>query len=64
MAYSSQNDLEIDLKIGDVVVVLKKKSEGYYKGTNETSGKTGVFPARFVESCASKSSSNNESRSS
>ncbi|XP_067944588.1 E3 ubiquitin-protein ligase SH3RF3-like [Watersipora subatra] len=63
MAYPAQGDLELDLKVGDVVVVLKKKSEGWYKGTNETSGKTGIFPARFVQSFSS-SSSGNESRSS
>ena len=62
MAYPAQDDVEIDLKVGDVVVVLKKKGEGWYKGTNETTGKTGVFPACFVQSVAA--SSGNESRSS
>lgn len=49
-AYPAQSDVELDLKVGDVVSVLKKKSEGWYKGMNETTGKTGVFPACFVQS--------------
>lgn len=49
-AYPAQSDIELDLKVGDVVTVLKRKSEGWYKGLNETTGKTGVFPACFVQS--------------
>ena len=51
MAYPAKGDLELDMKVGDIVVVLKKKSEGWYKGTNETTGKSGIFPACFVQSC-------------
>lgn len=54
MAYPAQGDLELDMKAGDIVVVLKKKSEGWYKGTNETTGKSGIFPACFVQSCPSQ----------
>ena len=58
-AYPAQSDVELDLKVGDVVTVLKKKSEGWYKGVNETTGKSGVFPACFVQSLPVTSTAQN-----
>ncbi|MGH0144104.1 UNVERIFIED_CONTAM: hypothetical protein FKN15_063011 [Acipenser sinensis] len=48
--YPPQSEAEIELKEGDVVFVLKKREDGWYKGTLQRSGRTGLFPGSFVES--------------
>ncbi|XP_041128487.1 E3 ubiquitin-protein ligase SH3RF3-like [Polyodon spathula] len=48
--YPPQSEAEIELKEGDVVFVHKKREDGWYKGTLQRSGKTGLFPGSFVES--------------
>lgn len=50
-AYPPNSEYEIELRVGDVVYVLKKRDDGWYKGTLHRNGKTGLFPASFVESC-------------
>ncbi|KAK5890591.1 hypothetical protein CesoFtcFv8_014098 [Champsocephalus esox] len=48
--YPPQNEAEIELREGDVVFVHKKREDGWYKGTLQRTGKTGLFPSSFVES--------------
>lgn len=49
--YPPNSEYELELRIGDVVYVHKKRDDGWYKGTLHRTGKTGLFPASFVESC-------------
>ncbi|OWF54497.1 E3 ubiquitin-protein ligase SH3RF1-like isoform X1 [Mizuhopecten yessoensis] len=49
--YPPQSDIELELKIGDIVNVHKKRDDGWYKGTQQRTGKTGLFPGNFVEKC-------------
>ncbi len=47
-SYEPENEDEIALNVGDVVVVVNKEvCEGWWEGT--VGGKTGVFPNNFVE---------------
>ncbi|XP_053398496.1 E3 ubiquitin-protein ligase SH3RF1-like [Mercenaria mercenaria] len=46
--YPAQSEIELDLKIGDVIYVHKKRDDGWFKGTLQRSGKTGLFPGTFV----------------
>uniref|UniRef100_A0A8C6Q835 RING-type E3 ubiquitin transferase n=3 Tax=Nothobranchius TaxID=28779 RepID=A0A8C6Q835_NOTFU len=48
--YPPQSEAEIELREGDVVFVHKKRDDGWYKGTLQRSGQTGLFPGSFVES--------------
>jgi E3 ubiquitin-protein ligase SH3RF len=41
--------IELDLMVGDIVYVTKKREDGWFKGTLQRSGKTGLFPGSFVE---------------
>lgn len=47
--YPPNTDYELELKIGDIVYVHKKREDGWFKGTLERNGKTGLFPGSFVE---------------
>lgn len=47
--YPPQSEAEIELKEGDVVYVHKKREDGWYKGTLQRTGRTGLFPGSFVE---------------
>lgn len=47
--YPPNSEYELELRVGDVVLVHKKRDNGWYKGTHQRSGKTGLFPASFVE---------------
>lgn len=47
--YPAQSEIELDLKIGDIIYVHKKREDGWFKGTLTRSGKTGLFPGSFVE---------------
>ncbi|XP_076117620.1 E3 ubiquitin-protein ligase SH3RF3-like isoform X2 [Mytilus galloprovincialis] len=49
--YPPQSDVELELKVGDVVCVHKKREDGWFKGTLQRLGKTGLFPGSFVEKC-------------
>lgn len=48
-SYPAQTEIELDLKIGDLIYVHKKRDDGWFKGTLQRSGKTGLFPGSFVE---------------
>ncbi|XP_022256645.1 SH3 domain-containing RING finger protein 3-like, partial [Limulus polyphemus] len=48
--YPPNSEYELELKIGDVVYVHKKRDDGWYKGTLQRTGRVGLFPASFVES--------------
>uniref|UniRef100_A0A3Q2Y119 RING-type E3 ubiquitin transferase n=1 Tax=Hippocampus comes TaxID=109280 RepID=A0A3Q2Y119_HIPCM len=48
--YPPQSEAEIELREGDVVFVHKKRDDGWYKGTLQRTGQTGLFPGSFVES--------------
>ncbi|KAJ8012997.1 hypothetical protein DPEC_G00048710 [Dallia pectoralis] len=47
--YPPQSEAEIELREGDVVFVHKKREDGWYKGTLQRTGRTGLFPGSFVE---------------
>lgn len=47
--YPPNSEYELELRIGDVIYVHKKRDDGWYKGTQQRTGKTGLFPASFVE---------------
>ncbi|XP_055592428.1 E3 ubiquitin-protein ligase SH3RF1-like [Uranotaenia lowii] len=47
--YPPNSEYELELRIGDIVLVHKKRDNGWYKGTHQRTGKTGLFPASFVE---------------
>ncbi|KAL4608860.1 SH3 domain-containing RING finger protein 3-like isoform X1 [Arapaima gigas] len=48
--YPPQSEAEIELKEGDIVFVHKKRDDGWYKGTLQRTGRSGLFPGSFVES--------------
>ncbi|XP_016354148.1 SH3 domain-containing RING finger protein 3-like [Sinocyclocheilus anshuiensis] len=48
--YPPQSEAEIELKEGDVVFVHKKREDGWFKGTLQRTGRTGLFPSSFMES--------------
>ncbi|KAL4229731.1 E3 ubiquitin-protein ligase sh3rf3 [Mactra antiquata] len=50
--YPAQSEIELDLKVGDIIYVHKKRDDGWYKGTLQRSGKTGLFPGSFVQKCS------------
>lgn len=47
--YPPNSDFELELEEGDVVIVHKKREDGWIKGTLVRNGKTGLFPKSFVE---------------
>ncbi|XP_064482019.1 E3 ubiquitin-protein ligase SH3RF3-like isoform X2 [Ornithodoros turicata] len=47
--YPPNSEYELELKQGDIVYVHKKRDDGWYKGTLQRTGKTGLFPGSFVE---------------
>lgn len=49
--YPPNSDHELELKVGDMVHVHKKRDDGWFKGTLVRTGKVGLFPGSFVESC-------------
>lgn len=49
VAYPPQHEAELELRVGDIVFVTKKRQDGWYKGTLERNGKTGIFPGSFVD---------------
>lgn len=48
-SYPPNSDYELEMKVGDVVYVHKKRDSGWYKGTHAQTGKIGLFPSSFVE---------------
>ncbi|CAG2172055.1 unnamed protein product [Oppiella nova] len=49
-ALGANSEYELELQVGDIVYVHKKREDGWYKGTLQRTGKTGLFPGPFVES--------------
>jgi len=49
--YPPNSELELELWVGDIIYVHKKHEDGWYKGTQQRTGRTGLFPASFVEGC-------------
>lgn len=48
--YPPNSEYELELQLNDIIYVHKKREDGWYKGTQQRTGKTGLFPASFVES--------------
>ncbi|KAI5732901.1 hypothetical protein M8J76_005457 [Diaphorina citri] len=48
--YPPNSEYELELRVGDLIYVHKKRDDGWYKGTLQRTGRTGLFPASFVES--------------
>ncbi|KAL4709234.1 hypothetical protein ACJJTC_010534 [Scirpophaga incertulas] len=49
--YPPNSEYELELKVDDIVIVSRKRGDGWYKGTLQRTGRTGLFPASFVQSC-------------
>lgn len=49
MPYPPNSEFELELRVGDIIYVHKKRDDGWYKGTQPRTGRTGLFPASFVE---------------
>lgn len=49
MAYPPNSEYELELNVGDLVLVNKKRENGWYRGVHLRNGKSGLFPASFVE---------------
>ncbi|XP_020706290.2 E3 ubiquitin-protein ligase SH3RF3-like isoform X2 [Athalia rosae] len=47
--YPPNSEFELELRVGDIIHVHKKRDDGWYKGTLQRTGRTGLFPASFVE---------------
>lgn len=47
--YPPNSEFELELAVGDIVYVHKKRDNGWYKGTHQKNGKVGLFPSSFVE---------------
>ncbi|XP_043797592.1 E3 ubiquitin-protein ligase SH3RF3-like isoform X2 [Apis laboriosa] len=47
--YPPNSEFELELRVGDIIYVHKKRDDGWYKGTQPRTGRTGLFPASFVE---------------
>uniref|UniRef100_A0A673Y009 E3 ubiquitin-protein ligase SH3RF1 n=1 Tax=Salmo trutta TaxID=8032 RepID=A0A673Y009_SALTR len=50
VSYPPQSDAELELKEGDIVFVHRKREDGWFKGTLQRNGRTGLFPGSFVDS--------------
>ncbi|KAK7871060.1 hypothetical protein R5R35_007261 [Gryllus longicercus] len=48
--YPPMSEHELELRVGDIIYVHRKRDDGWYKGTQQRTGRTGLFPASFVES--------------
>ena len=49
MNYPANGPEELNLKEGDLVIVHNRNLDGWCRGTHVSTGKTGHFPATFVE---------------
>ena len=47
--YPASSQYELDLKEGDIVVLIKKREDGWCKGMLQKNGTNGLFPFSFVE---------------
>ena len=53
MSYPANGPGELDLNEGDIIIVHKRRPDGWFRGTHLSSGKTGHFPSTFVEKLSS-----------
>ncbi|XP_023322366.1 putative uncharacterized protein DDB_G0271606 [Eurytemora carolleeae] len=47
--FPASSDYEIELQVGDVISLVKRREDGWCKGILHRTGKTGLFPSSFVE---------------
>ncbi|XP_063905208.1 E3 ubiquitin-protein ligase SH3RF1 isoform X3 [Zophobas morio] len=47
--YPPNSEYELELQKDDLIYVHKKRDDGWYKGTLQRTGRTGLFPASFVK---------------
>lgn len=47
--YPAHSRFELSLSVGDIIIVQKKRDNGWYKGELTRTGQVGLFPANFVE---------------
>lgn len=47
--YRPQNDDELELLEGDIVLVMEKCDDGWYVGSSQRTGFFGTFPGNYVE---------------
>lgn len=47
--YPANSRFELSLNVGDIVILQKKRENGWYKGELTRTGQVGLFPANFVE---------------
>lgn len=47
--YPANSRFELSLNVGDIVILQKKRDNGWYKGELHRTGQIGLFPANFVE---------------
>jgi E3 ubiquitin-protein ligase SH3RF len=47
--YPANSRFELSLNVGDIVILQKKRDNGWYKGELCRTGQVGLFPANFVE---------------
>jgi hypothetical protein len=45
--YKSDRDDELTLKLGDILNVIEKRADGWWRG--ELNGKFGLFPSTYVK---------------
>uniref|UniRef100_A0A336MVK6 RING-type E3 ubiquitin transferase n=1 Tax=Culicoides sonorensis TaxID=179676 RepID=A0A336MVK6_CULSO len=46
--YPPNSEYELELRLNDIVFVMKKRENGWYKGQHQRTRKIGLFPASFV----------------
>ncbi|RXG61942.1 E3 ubiquitin-protein ligase SH3RF1 [Armadillidium vulgare] len=46
--YPANSEYELELQVGDIVYIHKKRDDGWFKGTLQRTGKTGLFPSIFL----------------
>ncbi len=49
LPFPASSQYELELKMGDVIIMNKIREDGWCKGTLQKSGQTGLFPLSFVE---------------
>jgi len=47
--FPASSEYEVSLQLGDVVTLVRRRPDGWCKGTHHRTGKTGLFPASFVD---------------
>lgn len=47
--YPAMSRVELSLNVGDIIILQKKRPNGWYKGELSRTGQIGLFPANFVE---------------